>query len=129
MRNRAWFFSVLFVIVILVNLTTPIGLTPTEAWGCGEYKPTFFGIAMYEHENCGGRVLYFEPYRPSRNLTGWGMNDTITTVRNYGSLRWQICEHANYQGNCTIIPRESVVDLRYTSVGNDRASSIRAVTW
>lgn len=80
-------------------------------------------VTLYEGEGFRGRV--FATSRPLVNLDGTGFNDRASSVI-IDRGRWEVCEHAHFQGRCVVLRPGS-----YDSLGrmgmNDRISSLRPV--
>jgi hypothetical protein len=77
-------------------------------------------ICFYEHVNYEGSRFCLEPGDRRPSLGSW--NDRISSIRVFGDVEAQVCEHNNYDGRCVIIDR-NVRNLG--SRGNDIISSIR----
>lgn len=85
--------------------------------------PALAQIALYEHDNFGGRV--YRSDMAVSNLGSTGFNDKASSaiVRNG---RWQLCSDADFRGNCVML------DVgEYQSLGsmglNDKVSSVREI--
>jgi uncharacterized protein YcfJ len=96
-----------------------------EAWHGRRYAPPQLPaeIVLYEHENYAGRALTTQS--AVTNFRDTGFNDRASSVVVFGE-RWEVCEHAEFRGNCLILRPG-----RYPSLAamgfNDRISSVRAV--
>lgn len=80
-------------------------------------------IAFFEHGGFQGRA--FQVSGEVGNFQQFGFNDRASSVIVLGE-RWEVCEHAGFQGRCVILRPG-----RYPSLGamglNDRLSSVRPV--
>ena len=80
-------------------------------------------IAFFEHSGFQGRA--FQVSGEVGNFQQFGFNDRASSVIVLGE-RWEVCEHAGFQGRCVILRPG-----RYASLGamglNDRLSSVRPV--
>jgi len=80
-------------------------------------------VVLYEHEGFQGRAFTAE--RRVNNFENSGFNDRASSIVVLGE-RWEVCEHAQYGGQCIILRPG-----RYPSLGsmgmNDRVSSVRPV--
>jgi hypothetical protein len=78
-------------------------------------------VTFYPGENFHGRGVTVD--RQIRNLDRVGLNDRAgSVVVDHG--RWEVCEHARFEGRCAVLRRGSYPSLR--SVGLEwRISSIR----
>ena len=80
-------------------------------------------VTLYEYEGLRGQV--FTSDRPISDLTRYGFNDRASSlVVQHG--QWQICEHQNYQGQCTIVRPGQYPSLAAMGM-NNRISSFRRV--
>ena len=78
-------------------------------------------IVLYEHSNCDGRALGLSAAAPHLGLRDF--NDLASSVLIQRG-RWQLCEHADYGGECLVLgPGRHVLSGRF----NDVASSARPV--
>jgi hypothetical protein len=80
-------------------------------------------ITLYEHEGFGGRPLSTGTQIDS--LVDHGFNDRASSVV-VTSGRWQICEHANFQGHCVYLRPGQYPSLAAMHL-NDAPSSVRRV--
>lgn len=76
-------------------------------------------VVLYEHGNYQGRFVRIDS--DIANLSTLGLNDAASSIR-ITSGTWEVCEHANYQGQCQIINASQAGILM-----NDRVSSLRRV--
>src|SRR6266545_6875941 len=80
-------------------------------------------ITFYEGEGFRGRA--FTADKQIWNLERYGFNDRASSVV-VGRGRWEVCEHARFEGSCVVLRRGS-----YDSLGsmgmNNRISSVRPV--
>ena len=81
-------------------------------------------LTLYEGENFHGRS--FAANGPVSNLDGTGFNDRASSVI-IDRGRWQLCEHANFEGRCTVLERGQYPSLAYAGLGN-QISSVRRVS-
>ena len=82
------------------------------------------GITVFVDRNFRGKSATFHQDIP--NLQPTGFNDRIQSIRVGPGEKWEVCEHANYQGRCVVISGEES-DLRRNQW--DRIiSSMRRVT-
>jgi len=80
-------------------------------------------ITFYEGEGFRGRA--FNADRRVEDFSGSGFNDrTSSIVVDRG--RWEVCEHANFQGRCTVLRQGSYESLRDLGLEN-QISSVRPV--
>jgi hypothetical protein len=78
-------------------------------------------ITLYTHDNFGGPAISVRDQVP--DLSSEGFNDRASSVR-VRSGRWQLCEHANFDGRCIVLgPGE----YRKLEGFNDVLSSLREV--
>ena len=59
------------------------------------------GLTMFADPNFGGRSASLRVDTP--DFAAIGMNDLVSSVRSAPGERWELCEHANYQGRCVIV--------------------------
>lgn len=87
-------------------------------------QQAFSQVTLYEGEGFRGRA--FSAGRQVDDLKRYGFNDQASSVV-VDKGRWEVCEHARFEGNCAVLRRGSYNSL--ASMGlNDRISSIRRVT-
>jgi uncharacterized protein YcfJ len=80
-------------------------------------------LTLYQGENFHGRS--FTANGPVSNLDGTGFNDRASSVIvDHG--RWQLCEHADFQGRCIVLERGQYPSLGYAGL-NNQISSMRQV--
>jgi uncharacterized protein YcfJ len=80
-------------------------------------------VTFYEGEGFRGRA--FAANRPIGDLARFGFNDRASSaVVDHG--RWEVCEHAGFQGRCVVLRRGSYESLRGMGL-DDRISSVRPV--
>jgi uncharacterized protein YcfJ len=80
-------------------------------------------LTLYESEGLRGQV--FTADRPINNLERYGFNDRASSaVVQRGD--WEVCEHANWQGNCMILRPGQYPSLAAMGM-NNRISSFRRV--
>lgn len=78
-------------------------------------------ITLYTHDNFGGPAITVRD--PVPDLAPAGFNDRASSVQ-VRSGRWQLCEHANFEGHCIVLgPGE----YRKLEGFNDVLSSLREV--
>ena len=78
-------------------------------------------ITFYEHDGFRGRT--FTTDKPIGNFEQYGFNDRASSVViDHG--RWEVCEHARFEGQCVVLQRGSYESLRSLGM-NDRISSAR----
>jgi uncharacterized protein YcfJ len=81
-------------------------------------------VTFYEGEGFRGRA--FSANRPISDLERFGFNDRASSVVvEHG--RWQVCEHAHFEGQCVILRRGSYDSLAGMGMSN-RISSVRSVS-
>jgi hypothetical protein len=94
-------------------------------WNNGGGRPGGGGyrgdILMFEDPNYQGRV--YEVMGDTPDLGAVGFNDKASSIRIVRG-KWEICEHANYQGRCSRLDADQYVLPREW---NDAISSIRRV--
>ena len=81
-------------------------------------------LTLYEGENFHGRS--FAANGPVSNLDGTGFNDRASSVI-IDRGRWQLCEHANFEGRCVVLERGQYPSLAYAGLSN-QISSVRRVS-
>ncbi len=80
-------------------------------------------VTLYEGEGFRGRA--FTANSPIGDLERFGFNDRASSVIvDHG--RWEVCEHARFEGRCVILRPGSYDSLAGMGLGN-RISSLRAV--
>jgi len=80
-------------------------------------------LTLYEHEGLRGQV--FTADRPINDLERYGFNDRASSaVVQRGE--WEVCEHANWQGNCIVLRPGQYPSLAAMGMSN-RISSFRRV--
>ena len=80
-------------------------------------------VTLYEWEGLRGQV--FTADRPIADLARYGFNDRASSaVVQRGE--WEVCEHQNYQGHCTILRPGQYPSLAAMGM-NNRISSFRRV--
>jgi hypothetical protein len=82
------------------------------------------GITVFVDPNFRGKAATYT--YDITNLAQTGFNDRISSVRVAAGERWEICEHANYAGNCVIVFGQER-NLRQNNWDN-KISSLRRVT-
>ena len=80
-------------------------------------------ITFYEGEGFRGRA--FTTDRAVGNLDRFGFNDRASSVV-VDRGRWEVCEHARFEGRCVMLRRGSYDSLRGLGM-NARISSVRPV--
>ena len=80
-------------------------------------------IVFFEHPGFHGRDLGTSS--EIDNLTRYGFNDRASSVIVFEG-RWEVCEHADFNGRCMILRPGRYPDLRAMGL-NDRISSVRRV--
>ena len=80
-------------------------------------------ITLYEHEGFGGQPLTTRTQIDS--LVAYGFNDRASSVV-VTSGRWEVCEHANFQGRCVYLRPGQYPSLASMHL-NDLPSSVRRV--
>jgi uncharacterized protein YcfJ len=78
-------------------------------------------IVFYEHVGFHGRDLGVSG--EIDNLTRYGFNDLASSVIVFEG-RWEVCEHADFNGRCMILRPGRYPDLRAMGL-NDQISSVR----
>ncbi len=81
-------------------------------------------LTLYEGENFRGRS--FTANGPIDNLDGTGFNDRASSVI-VDRGRWQLCEHAHFEGRCIVLERGQYPSLAYAGL-NNQISSMRRVS-
>jgi hypothetical protein len=81
------------------------------------------GIAVYENPNFTGRNATFRTDIP--DLTSYGMNDRISSLRVARDELWELCEHANFRGRCQVF--SGVESNLHAIQWNDIVTSLRRV--
>ena len=80
-------------------------------------------ITFYEGENFRGRV--FSTSRTVDNFARIGFNDLATSVV-VDRGRWEVCEHAHFEGRCVVLRPGSYDSLAGMGM-NNRISSVRPI--
>jgi len=80
-------------------------------------------IVLYGRDGFEGRGL--EIRRTTPNLRDQGFNDRASSAIVYGD-RWEVCEHANFGGRCTVLRPGRYPNLDAMGVGNS-ISSVRPI--
>jgi len=73
------------------------------------------GITVFADANFRGKSSTFR--EDVSDLEPLGLNDRISSLRIGRGERWEVCEHANYQGRCVVVSGEES-DLRRNSWDN-----------
>lgn len=81
------------------------------------------GITVFTDQNFRGKSATFR--EDVANLDPLGLNDKVSSLRVGPGERWEICEHADYQGRCVVVSGDES-DLRRNS-WNDLISSFRRI--
>ena len=114
MKQGSLSMSLLFVFVILGGILA----APAQERHMGGV-----GITIFADRNFRGKSATFQQDVP--NLDGLGFNDKVSSLRVGRGERWEVCEHANYQGRCVVVSGEES-DLKRNG-WNDLISSFRRV--
>lgn len=85
--------------------------------------PSTAQIIFYENENFTGRS--FPTNQEVGNFDRSGFNDRASSVVVLGE-RWEVCEHAGFNGRCTVLRPGRYPSLVAMGI-NDRISSVRMV--
>ncbi len=113
-----------FFYLCLVIATMGVGMIVSaqepEVRGMGGRE----GITVFANRNFSGKTATYN-YDVS-NLANTGFNDIISSLRVAVGERWEICEHANYAGNCVVVFGQER-DLRQNNWDN-KISSFRRVS-
>lgn len=80
-------------------------------------------LTMFEHDNFQGRSVTVR--EDARTLDRLGLNDKVSSLV-VRSGRWQVCEHANFEGRCGIFEAGEYAQLNRERLG-DTISSVREV--
>ncbi len=80
-------------------------------------------VTLYEWEGLRGQV--FTADRPIADLARYGFNDRASSMVVQRG-QWEVCEHQNYQGQCTIVRPGQYPSLAAMGM-NNRISSFRRV--
>ncbi len=80
-------------------------------------------VTLYEREGLRGQV--FTADRSVNDLERYGFNDRASSLI-VQSGQWQVCEHANFEGHCTILRPGQYASLAEMGM-NNRISSLRKV--
>ncbi len=81
-------------------------------------------VTFYEREAFRGRA--FAASGPIDNFAHTGFNDRVSSVV-IDRGRWEVCEHAHFEGHCVVLRRGSYDSL--ASMGmNNHISSVRPIT-
>lgn len=83
--------------------------------------PAAAELVLYEHDNYEGRSFLSTDRTP--NLEPLGFNDLASSV-DVRSGQWQLCEDAEYRGQCIVLNPGKYPSLRTLGM-NDRVSSVR----
>ena len=59
------------------------------------------GITVFVDQNFRGKSATFRQDVPNLDLIG--LNDKVSSLRVGRGERWEICEHADYQGRCVVV--------------------------
>jgi uncharacterized protein YcfJ len=81
-------------------------------------------IVFFGQEGFQGRS--FTAQRPYRDLERQGFNDRASSAIVYNE-RWEVCEHANFEGSCRILRPGRYPSLEAMGIGNS-ISSVRTVS-
>ncbi len=84
------------------------------------------GFQVFAHCNYGGPVGMTEGYH--RTLPAGVPNDGISGLQS-GNLRITLYEHANFKGNCVVLPFGAQVPCLTAQNFNDAASSLITTRW
>src|SRR5215831_18406457 len=114
---RALFvFAVFLMLFIAIPTTAPSVAQERQMGG--------IGITVFADLNFRGKTATFRQDVP--DLRPMGLDNRIRSLRVGRGEKWEVCEHANYQGRCVVISGEEP-DLRRNQW--DRIiSSMRRVT-
>jgi len=82
-------------------------------------------VTFYQRDGFGGRA--FTTYETVVNLDRYGLNDKASSVV-VDRQRYEVCEHAGFQGRCVILRPGSYPSLAAMGL-NNRVSSVRPVSW
>jgi uncharacterized protein YcfJ len=82
-------------------------------------------ITFYQREGFSGRA--FTTYETINNLERYGLNDRASSVV-VDRQRYEICEHAAFQGRCVILRPGSYSSLAAMGLNNS-ISSVRPIAW
>lgn len=98
-----------------LGLPTPVPPMPQPVPGGSP------ALVLFEHSGFGGRQLAFQGAQP--RLDSVDFNDSASSVEIFRG-RWQLCEHADYGGQCMVLGRG-----RHELAGlwQDSVSSLRPV--
>lgn len=80
-------------------------------------------ITLYEGEGFRGRA--FTADRPIGDLERFGFNDRASSII-VDRGRWEVCEHARFEGHCVVLRPGSYDSLAGMGLSN-RVSSVRAI--
>src|SRR3569832_1092151 len=78
-------------------------------------------VTLYEHDGFRGRAVTVNDR--GGNLDRIGMNDRVSSIV-VERGRWEVCEHARFEGRCFILRRGNYPSLHEIGM-NDKISSIR----
>lgn len=81
------------------------------------------GITVYEDPSFGGRNATFRS--DISDLSSYGFNDRISSLRVAPGEMWELCEHANYNGRCQVF--SGIEANLHTIRWNDIVTSLRRV--
>ena len=110
-----------FILFILLGIASSPAVS--NAGSSCPWRGRWSGIVLYEHANFTGRTLILRYGYYASDLSRYGFNDVVSSVCVYGPYRFLVCEHANFQGRCSIFTGSDPY-LGDNAVGNDRASSV-----
>ena len=97
----------LFVFAISLMLMNAVPITaPNYAQ---ERQMGGLGITVFVDPNFNGKSATFRQDIP--DLRPLGLDDRIRSLRVGAGEKWEVCEHANYQGRCVVVSGEEP-DLR-----------------
>jgi uncharacterized protein YcfJ len=82
-------------------------------------------ITFYEGEGYRGRAITANGPVTDLSRTKGGFNDRISSVV-VDRGRWEVCEHARFEGKCVVLRRGSYDSLRALGM-QDRISSVRKI--
>ena len=116
MSSKRLLLLCLLAIAVILGL---IGLSLAQQRQMGG-----IGITVFVDRNFRGKSATFRDDVP--DLARLGLNDRISSFRVGPGEKWEVCEHANYQGRCVVVSGEES-DLR-RNAWNDIISSIRRVS-
>lgn len=108
-------------LLLPILLLFPLDLTHAQDVGVRAIGGV--GLTVYADRNFGGESATFRQDVP--NLSTYGLNEVISSLKAGPGEFWEVCENRNYGGRCVVV---SETEANLGPLGwNDRISSLRRV--